>query len=145
MHPDRGRRERAGAEIAVLMSGVVRTFRGGFVSCADRLELAPAEAQLIWLLDEDGDASTGGLARRLGVDPANASTLLTKLERRGLARRVPAERDRRRRLVSLTRKGRERKTTLAKCMDEHQPGFSRLTTSELVSFRDLLRKVAGTE
>jgi hypothetical protein len=30
-------------------------------------------------------------------------------------------------------------------MDEHQPGFLRLTTSELVSFRDLLRKVAGTE
>jgi DNA-binding MarR family transcriptional regulator len=136
-------RERVGREIATLMSGLVRTFRTGFVSCSDELGLAPAEAQLLWLLDERGDASTGDLAGRLGVDPANASTLLTKLERRGLVRRVAAERDRRKRLVSLTSQGRKARADLARCMESRQPGFGELTTSELASFRDLLRRVAG--
>jgi DNA-binding MarR family transcriptional regulator len=136
-------RERVGREIATLMSGLVRTFRTGFVFCSDELGLAPAEAQLLWLLDERGDASTGDLAGRLGVDPANASTLLTKLERRGLVRRVAAERDRRKRLVSLTSQGRKARADLARCMESRQPGFGELTTSELASFRDLLRRVAG--
>lgn len=136
-------RERVGHEIATLMGGLVRTFRAGFVACADRLELGPGEAQLLWLLEERGDSSTGDLAQRLGVDPANASTLLTKLERRGLVRRRPAERDGRRRLASLTAEGRRAKLALARCMEERQPGFGQLTTAELVSFRDLLQRVAG--
>ena len=141
---DRGdNRERVGQEIATLMGGLVRGFRAGFVACADRLELGPGEAQLLWLLEERGEASTGDLAQRLGVDPANASTLLTKLERRGLVRRQPAERDRRRRLASLTAEGRRTKLALARCMEKRQPGFGQLATAELVSFRDLLRRVSG--
>lgn len=137
------RREQVGGEIATLMGGLVRRFRAGFVACADELGLAPGEAQLLWLLEEGGEASTGDLARQLGVDPANASTLLTKLEGRGLVRRRPTEHDRRRRRVSLTAAGRKAKLDLAGCMEGRQPGFGRLTTSELVSFRDLLRRVAG--
>lgn len=137
--------ERVGQEIAALMGGLVRGFRAGFVACADRLELGPSEAQLLWLLEERGDASTGDLARRLGIDPANTSTLLTKLEGRGLVRRQAAERDRRRRLVSLTARGRRTKLSLARCVEERQPGFGQLTTAELISFRDLLRRVAGED
>lgn len=125
------------------MGGLVRTFRSGFVTCADELGLAPGEAQLIWLLDERGDASTGDLARRMGVDPANASTLLSRLEGRGLVRRAPAERDRRRRLISLTARGRRAKDDLARCVESRQPGFERLTNAELTRFRDLLRRAAG--
>jgi DNA-binding MarR family transcriptional regulator len=121
----------------------VGSFRMSFVACAGQHELSPGEAQLLWLLDETGNASTGDLARRLDIDPANASTLLTKLERRRLVRRISAEHDRRRRLISLTAEGRKIKLALARCVGERQPGFDQLTTSELVSFRDLLRRVAG--
>lgn len=141
----RDNRERVGQEIAGLMGGLVRGFRAGFVACADRLDLGPNGAQLLWLLEERGDASTGDLARRLGIDPANASTLLTKLEGRGLVRRQAAERDRRRRLVSLTADGRRAKLALARCMEERQPGFGQLTTAELINFRDLLRRVAAED
>jgi|SRR4051812_15668373 DNA-binding MarR family transcriptional regulator len=135
-------RQGLGQEIAALMGGLVRGFRAGFVACADRLELGPSEAQLLWLLEERGGASTGDLARRLGIDPANASTLLTRLEGRGLVQRQAAERDRRRRLVSLTAEGRRTKLALGRCMEDRQPGFGQLTTAQLVSFRDLLRQVA---
>jgi len=144
MSSDRkNRREQLGKEISALMGGLVRTFRTGFVACAEKHKLGPGEAQLLWLLDESGDATTGELARRLNIDPANASTLLTKLERRRFVQRLPAKHDRRKRLVSLTPKGREAKLGLARCMSERQAGFGQLTTSELVSFRDLLRKVSN--
>ncbi len=138
---DTSRKEQLGNEIAALMSGVARSYRAGFVACADRLQLGPGEAQALWLLNAGGDASTGELARRLNVDPANTSTLLSKLERRGLVRREPAPHDRRRRIVSLTAKGRETNRRLTHCMERQQGGFSELTTSELVAFRDLLRRV----
>jgi DNA-binding MarR family transcriptional regulator len=137
------RRKRLGAEISTEMGGLVRHFRRGFTSCADQLRLGPTEAQLLWLLNGDDGVSTTDLARALGVDPANASTLLTKLESRGLVRRRPAQRDRRRRLVSLTTEGRRTKQALSGCMERRQPGFEALTTSELATFRDLLRRVSG--
>ena len=139
---DTSRREQLGNEIAALMSGVARSYRAGFVACADRLQLGPGEAQALWLLSAGGDSSTGDLARRLNVDPANASTLLSKLERRGLVGREPAPHDRRRRIVSLTEKGREANRRLTRCMEQQQGGFSELTASELVTFRDLLQRVA---
>jgi DNA-binding MarR family transcriptional regulator len=143
--PEEDQRRQLGGEISTLMGGLVRGFRGSFSSCADRLGLSPGEAQLLWLLGETGDASTSGLAGRLGVDPANASTLLTKLERRKLIRREPAKHDLRRRVVSLTAAGRRQKEALARCMEKRQAGFGALTTAELGTFRDLLRRVAGEE
>jgi DNA-binding MarR family transcriptional regulator len=143
MRKEDQRREQLGREIATQMGGLVRTFRAGFGSCADRLQLGPGEAQAVWLLGERGDTSTRDLARKLDVDPANASTLLTKLERRGLVRREPAAHDRRKRLLSLTAEGRKTKRALGRCIEERQPGFDQLTTSELKTFRDLLNKVAG--
>jgi DNA-binding MarR family transcriptional regulator len=138
-------REQLGREISALMGGLVRRFRGSFVSCADRLALGPGEAQALWLLTEDGGTTTGDVARRLNVDPANASTLLTKLEGRGLVRREPAPHDRRKRLVSPTAEGRKTRQALADCIGSRQDGFGGLSTGELTTFRDLLRRVAGEE
>ena len=89
-----------------------------------------------------GGTTTKDLARRLDIDPANASTMLTTLERRGLVRRHPAPRDRRKRVVSLTEQGRQTRLRLARCIGERQPSFRALTTDELAAFRDLLRRVA---
>jgi DNA-binding MarR family transcriptional regulator len=140
---ERTDREHLGNEIAALISGVARRYRGSFVGCADQLGLGAGEAQALWLLSAGGEATTGELARRLGVDPANASTLLSKLGRRGLIRRKPASHDRRKRIVSLTAKGRQANRALTRCMEQSPAGFAELSTSELVTFRDLLRRVAG--
>jgi quercetin dioxygenase-like cupin family protein len=51
--------------------------------------------------------ATKDVARELDIDPANASTLVTRLERRRLVRRDPATNDRRKRLISLTTAGRK--------------------------------------
>jgi DNA-binding MarR family transcriptional regulator len=63
-------------------------------------------------------------------------------ERRGLVERRPAPNDRRKRLVDLTAQGRATRARLSDCMAERRPSFGRLTTAELETFRDLLRRLA---
>jgi MarR family transcriptional regulator, organic hydroperoxide resistance regulator len=138
---DGKRREELGDEIAALLSPLARELRAAFVSCAGELGLAPGEAQALWLLAARGAVSTTELARALTVDPANASTLITKLERRGLVAREAAASDRRKRLASLTPDGRRMRKRLSACMGRRKPTFGRLTTEELVNFRDLLRRL----
>jgi MarR family transcriptional regulator, organic hydroperoxide resistance regulator len=95
----------------------------------------------VWLLAAAGPLSTKELAQRLRIDPANASTLIGRLERRALVARRPAADDRRKRLVELTADGRALRARLSHCMAERRPSFGRLTTAELVTFRDLLRRL----
>jgi MarR family transcriptional regulator, organic hydroperoxide resistance regulator len=135
------KREQIGNEIAALMGPLVRDLRAAFQTCAAELGLALSEAQAIWLLEMRGALATKDFARALDVDPANASTLITKLERRGLVSREAADDDRRRRLVSLTAEGQTIRRQLAQCIGERRPSFRELTTEELATFRDLLRRV----
>lgn len=135
------RREELGDDIAALMSTLGRELRAGFVACAGELGLAASEAQALWLLGARGSVTTGELARSLGVDPANASTLITKLERLGLVDRKPDPHDRRRRAVSLTAGGRRARQRLSRCMGARRPTFGALSTDELTTFLELLRKL----
>jgi DNA-binding MarR family transcriptional regulator len=123
------------------MGPLVRSLSAAFGECAGQLGLALSEAQAVWLLGTAGALTTKDLAGRLGIDPANASTLVTRLERRGLVQRDADADDCRRRLVSLTTNGTELRLRLADCVGERRPTFRGLTTDELVTFRDLLRRV----
>jgi MarR family transcriptional regulator, organic hydroperoxide resistance regulator len=140
---EEGQREQLGNEIASLMGPLVRSLRGALLTCAGELGLSPSEAQALWLLALRGSLATKDLARALDIDPANASTLVTRLDRRSLVRRHPASHDRRMRLISLTKAGSEMRRRLARCVGERRPSFRELTTDELVTFRDLLRRVAS--
>jgi DNA-binding MarR family transcriptional regulator len=135
-------REELGDEIAALMGPLVRSIRVAFVACAGELGLAPSEAQALWVLETRDSVSIKELARALDIDPANASTLITRLEGRKLVRRMGAKGDRRKRVISITPRGRQTRTRLAACIGERRPSFSALTTAELTTFRDLLRRVA---
>jgi DNA-binding MarR family transcriptional regulator len=132
-----------GNEIASLLGPLVRDLQANFRACADGLELALSEAQALWMLAARGPVTTKELAQRLHIDPSNASTLITKLHRRGLVDRQAAPQDRRKRLVTLTTDGRATRARLGACMAERGPSFRGLSTQELVTFRDLLLRVRG--
>jgi DNA-binding MarR family transcriptional regulator len=83
------------------------------------------------------------LAGALQIDPANASALVSRLERRGLVARTTDKRDRRRRLISLTRSGRDARLELAERVGERRPTFSALSVGELATFRDLLLRMGA--
>jgi DNA-binding MarR family transcriptional regulator len=140
--PDSQRREELGDEVAALMGPLVQSIRAAFVACAGELGLALSEAQALWVLETRDAISTKELARALDIDPANASTLIKRLEDRRLVRRTAAKDDRRKRAISITPQGRRARARLAACVGKRRPSFSALTTAELATFRDLLRRVA---
>jgi DNA-binding MarR family transcriptional regulator len=103
------------------------------------LPLAPVRALLVMPLD--GTLSMRQLARRLGCDNSYVTPLVDALERRGLAVRQPHPTDRRIKVIVLTDRGLElaRRVQLA---DTTPPAaFSALSGAELVTLRDLLRKL----
>ena len=81
------------------MGPLVRELSGAFQTCAGDLGLAPSEAQILWLRAARGALPINDVARALGLVPANVSTLVTTLERRGVVRREIAPHDRRLRLM----------------------------------------------
>src|SRR5689334_6663946 len=101
------RRQELGDEIATLMGPLVRSIRAAFVACAGELGLTLSEAQALWVLEARDAISTKELARALEIDPANASTLIKRLEARKLIRRTAARDDRRKRAISITPRGRQ--------------------------------------
>jgi DNA-binding MarR family transcriptional regulator len=135
--------EAVGNEIALLLGPLVRDLQSSYRACADELGLSLREAQTIWLLGAQPPPSTKRLAQRLDIDPANASTLVTRLARRGLIDRSPSPADRRRRVITLTGAGRDTWDRLRACMARRGPTFGRLTPAELTTLRDLLRRMTG--
>lgn len=84
------------------------------------------------------------LSRQLLVSNGNATAVVERLEKDGLARRNPGEGDRRVVLVGLTDKGRE---VFAAQAADHRAEidrlFAMLDDSELDALRDLLHRMEG--
>src|SRR2546427_9243368 len=84
------------------------------VAVLERLGLAPAESRALISLAPDAGRSMRSLADAWSNDPSNATWVVDRLERRGLAKRVAKDGDRRVKDVVLTAKGkRVRKELLA--------------------------------
>src|SRR6266700_8319400 len=75
------------------------------VAILDRLGITPAESRALTSLDPDAGRSMRALADEWRCDPSNATWLVDRLERQGLARRVARDRDRRIKAVVLTARG----------------------------------------
>ncbi|MFE2751728.1 MarR family winged helix-turn-helix transcriptional regulator [Actinosynnema sp. NPDC059335] len=66
------------------------------------LALAPRHLSLLSYLLFDGPATVNDLAERLEVAPTTVSLMVAELSRKGVLERREDERDRRRRIVSIT-------------------------------------------
>lgn len=85
--------------------------------------------------------SMGDLAAVLGIDPPNATVVVTDLEEMGLVRRRPHPTDGRTKLVELTRKGRELARKADAILATPPPALSALGAGELETLRALLENV----
>jgi len=77
------------------------------VAVLERLGLTPAESRALTTLDPKTGRSMRSLADEWSNDPSNATWLVDRLERRGLAKRVAKDGDRRVKAVVLTAKGKK--------------------------------------
>jgi DNA-binding MarR family transcriptional regulator len=86
------------------------------VAVLDRLGITAAESRALTSLDPDAGRSMRALADEWRCDPSNATWLVDRLERQGLARRVAREGDRRVKAVILTAKGKRMRGELLASM-----------------------------
>lgn len=106
---------------------------------ADHLSLP--QLHLLQLITLNGAHQMGQIADFLGVSPPAATKNIDKLERLGLVKRTPSERDRRATLLTSSPKGRrlvERYRSLK--LERLRPVLNAFSTDELVQFERLLAR-----
>lgn len=106
----------------------------------ERLELTGPTANLLWVLNPEGEPqSLRKLAALLHCDPSNVTLLSAQLEERGLAERRPHPGDRRVRTLVLTPEGRKTRQRLLATVAKRSP-FADLDDEEQLLLHALLAK-----
>lgn len=119
--------------------GLTAALQASIADAVRALELNEAQANLLWQLDPDREPPLmRELAGRLYNDPSTVTTLVDRLERRGLVERQPAEHDRRARVVHLTAEGTRVRSRLVEIVTGAPLGP--LTTADRQELLRLLSK-----
>jgi DNA-binding MarR family transcriptional regulator len=106
------------------------------------LPLAPLRALLVLPLAQA--LPMRQLARRLGCDNSYVTALVDSLEERGLAVREQHPSDRRVKVIALTDRGREVAKRAQLAGIEPPAAFDALGPAEMITLRDLLRRLEPT-
>jgi DNA-binding MarR family transcriptional regulator len=106
---------------------------------SDYVGLGTTETQAISYLTVHGDRGQNELAADLGLSSGASTALVDRLERQGIAERIPHPSDRRRTLVRLTSRGegvvKESRAWLA-------AGFQDVAPEDLAALSTTLRSIA---
>lgn len=104
--------------------------------------LTPNDSRALFSLSVDEGRSMRSLAEAWQCDPSNATWIVDRLEKLGLAERRPVPRDRRVKLVVLTPKGQKVRAELLKEFHEPPRDLAALDREDLESLRRLLGKLS---
>jgi DNA-binding MarR family transcriptional regulator len=116
----------------------------GAIAQSIAADFGVAPSDLLALFKIDGALPMKDLAQRIGCDASFITAVADALERRGLARREPAEHDRRVKNLVLTPEGIAAKERLTRELATKMPWCSRLDDTERSCFLGLLRKMTAT-
>ncbi len=97
---------------------------------------------LLYLFHHGGQAPQGQVAGFLKVKPSTANGILDRMVEKGLVTRSVSGSDARRRLITLTSKGREQRALFEKSLQEAEGRMVRgLLPQEVDTFRMLLGRI----
>jgi len=102
-------------------------------------DLTPPHAHALGML-RDGPQRMRDMAERMSCDASYITTIVDRLEERGLAERRASESDRRSKEIALTAPGERLAGDIADTMRAVPPAFSRLTRAERATLAGLLAK-----
>jgi DNA-binding MarR family transcriptional regulator len=108
----------------------------------ERHGLTPNDARALHSLDAREGKTMRSLAEAWTCDPSNATFMVDRLEKRGLAVRRPLPGDRRVKLVVLTALGARTKLALASEMYQPPPELLSLERSDLEALRAVVARLA---
>lgn len=109
-----------------------------------RYDVTPSQAHALLFLDRaGGQTSQYELTKFMRVRPPTANGIVDRMAEKGLVVRSVSGADARRRLITLTEKGRETQTQFQEVVGEAESLIVRgLTRAEIEALRELLRRVA---
>lgn len=131
----------AQAEVVELLFTYVNRLQTHFESVAASHDLTPIQAKVILSLGQP--EPLGCLAQELGCDPSNVTSLVDRLEERGLLTRAGAREDRRVKVLEATEKGRHLREALSNSLFGHVPGMESLSPEQMASLRGALAVLCG--
>jgi len=105
--------------------------------------LTPNDARALSALDQEEGRTMSALAEEWACDASNATWIIDRIERLGLAERRMSPEDRRVRLVVLTPRGAEAREQLLEEFHQPPPALLALTRDDLDTLRRVLRKLDG--
>jgi DNA-binding MarR family transcriptional regulator len=106
-----------------------------------RRGLTPNDSRALFTLAVEEGRSMRALADAWQCDPSNATWIVDRLEKLGLAARRPVPHDRRVKLVVLTAAGQKTRTALLKEFHRPPPELAALEREDLESLLRVLRKL----
>jgi DNA-binding MarR family transcriptional regulator len=109
----------------------------------ERRGLTPNDNRALSSLDEDNGRPIGALASQWGCDPSNATFIIDRLEKAGLAKRQAAESDRRVKLVVLTRLGARTRAELLAEFHMPPPELAGLPAADLETLERILEQLGS--
>ena len=107
-----------------------------------RRGLTPNDSRALFSLDRQAGRSMRSLADAWGCDPSNATWIVDRLERLGLAERRATAHDRRVKLVALTAKGQRTRSALMKEFRRPPAELAALDAGDLETLDRILARLA---
>ena len=114
-----------------------------FEQVGEPFHLRPVEYTVLTLIAENPGGSLVRLARALSVTPPNISTMVDRLEAKGLVAREASEQDRRTHVLHATTKGAELVRKATQRIMSGESAALPLTPGEQAILAELLHKVAA--
>jgi DNA-binding MarR family transcriptional regulator len=110
------------------------------------IDLAPAHAGTLRIINVSSGISQQGLSSMLGLPPSRLVVLVDELEERGLVERRSSSEDRRVYALHLTKKGSETLEAISRIAREHDDSVcAALTAVERETLGALLRRIADEQ
>jgi DNA-binding MarR family transcriptional regulator len=107
----------------------------------EKFNLTPNDARALHSLDAEEGRPMSALAEEWGCDASNATGMVDRLEKQGLAERRTVATDRRVKLVVLTVLGLKTRTAFRQELYEPPPELLALSRAELEVFRDAMAQL----
>jgi DNA-binding MarR family transcriptional regulator len=131
-------RSRLVLDVDLRLLAVADRLRRHWAAHAAAVGLSQAQVKVLTLLAPGEAVPMRGLAARLDYDASNLSTLVDRMERRGLVERRPAPGDRRVKALALTAEGERLRARFWRDLaDDHGP-LAPLRTARLQELAALL-------
>jgi DNA-binding MarR family transcriptional regulator len=128
----------AGREAWTLLLRLLRADEGTLLGVWAEFDLSSAQGDLLCSLEPGQPAAMVSLARSLHCHDSNVTGLVDRLEQRGLIERQSNPKDRRVKLIALTKTGETFRNRLLERLFEPLPFIAVLTLQDQTALRDIL-------